>query len=65
MRKAWRMKVVVRTVHDAPRFGRTEYQLQDIDRSEPSADLFGAPSDYKVVDAPARDVVIKRQHPQR
>ncbi len=63
------LQAVVWTVHDDPRFGRTDYRLHGIERDEPDATLFTIPSDYKVVDSPGRDLVfqqgLKRRSPDQ
>lgn len=38
-----------------PRFGETTYQLVNLVRGEPSADLFAVPGDYEILQAPAID----------
>ncbi len=47
------LKVVVLAKHSDPRLGETVYQLANIVRQEPPADLFQVPADYKVVDVPS------------
>lgn len=42
------LQVIVMTKHTDPRFGENSYQLTNIDRSEPSRDLFELPSGYTV-----------------
>jgi len=42
------LQVIVMTKHTDPRFGENSYQLTNIDRSEPSRDLFEVPSGYTV-----------------
>lgn len=44
------LKAVVLAKHSDPRLGETVYQLTNIVRQEPPADLFVVPSDYKVVE---------------
>jgi len=39
---------VVQSKHSDPRFGETTYLLTNIQRNEPSANLFTVPSDYTV-----------------
>src|SRR5579864_2938827 len=45
------LKVLVMSRHHDPRTGDVEYRLTNINRAEPSHDLFVVPSDYTVVDA--------------
>lgn len=42
------LQVIVMTKHTDPRFGENSYQLTNIDRSEPSRDLFEVPQGYTV-----------------
>lgn len=42
------LRLLVRSHHRDPRTGDVEYRLTNIQRSEPSADLFVVPSDYTV-----------------
>ena len=44
--------IVLLTRRFDPRFGETVYRLTNIDRSEPSPDLFIVPADFKVRDVP-------------
>jgi hypothetical protein len=46
------LKTVVLAKHRDPRVGETVYQLSNIVRAEPPADLFVVPADYKVVEGP-------------
>ena len=46
------LKTVVLAKHSDPRLGETVYQLSNIVRAEPPADLFVVPADYKVVEGP-------------
>ncbi|HKO63149.1 MAG TPA: TonB family protein, partial [Pyrinomonadaceae bacterium] len=46
------LQVIVKTRHFDPRFGENTYQLIDINRSEPSRELFEVPAGYKIEEAP-------------
>jgi hypothetical protein len=46
------LQMMVMTVHDDPRFGRTVYQVTNINRSEPSSSLFDVPSEYRRIEVP-------------
>ncbi len=46
------LKVLVKSEHNDPRFGKTVYQLTNISRDEPAKSLFEVPSDYTVKDEP-------------
>ena len=50
--EATALKVVVLSQHHDPRTGDIEYRLTNINRTEPSRDLFSVPADYSVVDRP-------------
>jgi hypothetical protein len=43
------LKVLIMSRQSDPRFGETTYQLTNIVRSEPAADLFQVPPDFTVV----------------
>jgi hypothetical protein len=43
------LKVLIMSRQSDPRFGETTYQLTDIVRSEPTADLFQVPPDFTIV----------------
>jgi hypothetical protein len=47
------LQVLVMSKRNDPRFGETTYQLTNIQRSEPSADLFTVPADYSIKSGPA------------
>jgi hypothetical protein len=47
------LQTVVMTRHSDPRFGENTYKLTNINRAEPAATLFQAPSDYTIKEAPA------------
>jgi hypothetical protein len=47
------LKTVVYSTRNDPRFGETIFRLENIDRSEPSPDLFQVPSDYTIKSGPA------------
>jgi hypothetical protein len=44
------LHMIVLMKHNDPRFGETTFQLTNINRSEPAADLFQLPAGYRVVD---------------
>lgn len=44
------LQIVVLTRHSDPRTGESVYRLENINRSEPHADLFRVPSDYSVTE---------------
>jgi hypothetical protein len=44
------LQVAVLTKNSDPRSGESTMRLQNIDRSEPDAALFRAPSDYQIID---------------
>ena len=46
------LQVVLMTRRHDPRFGETVYRLINIDRSEPAAELFRVPSDFRIQDLP-------------
>jgi hypothetical protein len=48
------LQVVLMTRRMDPRFGETVYRLTNIDRSEPSPEIFKVPSDFKVEDVGPR-----------
>jgi hypothetical protein len=52
------LKVVVRSEHSDPQFGKTVYQLTNINRDEPAHSVFEVPPDYTVKDEPK--VFIKK-----
>lgn len=52
------LKMVVKSEHNDPRFGKTVYQLTNISRDEPVHALFEVPSDYTVKAEPK--VLIRR-----
>jgi hypothetical protein len=56
------LKVLVMSRQSDPRFGETTYRLTNINRSEPSPQLFEIPADFTVVDPGAqREMVIERK----
>ena len=56
------LKVLVMSRQSDPRFGETTYRLTNINRSEPSPQLFEIPADFTVVDpAMQRDVIFERK----
>lgn len=65
------LHMIVLMKHNDPRFGETTFQLTNILRGEPAAELFQAPTNYKIVDAdrdlmfpapdrPARPPVLRK-----
>jgi hypothetical protein len=44
------LQIVLMTRRYDPRFGETVYRVINVDRSEPSADLFKVPSDFRIED---------------
>ena len=51
----WRsveLDVMVRTRYQDPRFGVTEYRLENVQRGEPDPSLFQVPAGYKIDDGP-------------
>lgn len=48
------LKVLVMSRHHDPRTGDSEYRLTNINRSEPTRDLFVPPSDYTITEPPSR-----------
>ncbi|MEK6279897.1 MAG: energy transducer TonB [Acidobacteriota bacterium] len=44
------LQVIVMTRHSDPRYGENTYQLTNINRSEPSRDLFEVPANYTVIE---------------
>jgi hypothetical protein len=46
------LKIVVRSEHSDPQFGKTVYQLTNINRDEPARSFFEVPPDYTVKDEP-------------
>ncbi len=54
------LQMIVSSTRTDPRFGETTFQLKNIQRTEPSADLFQVPSDYTVGDG-ARTVIELKQ----
>jgi len=42
------LQTLVKSTNNDPRFGETDYELTNIERSAPAASLFQIPSDYKV-----------------
>ena len=56
------LKVLVMSRQSDPRFGETTYRLTNINRSEPSPQLFEIPANFTVVDpASQREMVIERK----
>jgi len=56
------LKVLVMSRQSDPRFGETTYRLTNINRSEPSPQLFEIPSDFTVVDpGTEKDMFFERK----
>ena len=56
------LKVLVMSRQSDPRFGETTYRLTNINRSEPSPQLFEIPANFTVVDPTShREMVIERK----
>jgi len=56
------LQVLVMSRQSDPRFGETTYRLTNINRSEPSPQLFEIPADFTVVDPDAqRDMMFERK----
>jgi len=53
------LKVMVMTKTNDPRMGETTYRLTNIQRAEPSADLFQVPDDYTIDDTPGKNFVYR------
>jgi hypothetical protein len=47
------LHMIVMSKRTDPRFGDTTFQVENIQRGEPSADLFQLPADYTVTDGPS------------
>ncbi len=54
------LEMVVKTLHNDPRSGKNVYQLTNIRREEPSANLFQVPPEYTVKDGPLKLDIIKK-----
>ena len=48
------LHMIVMSKRTDPRLGETTFQIENIQRGEPAADLFQPPSDYNVTDEPGR-----------
>ena len=56
------LKVLVMSRQSDPRFGETTYRLTNINRSEPSPQLFEIPADFTVIDPGAqREMIFERK----
>ena len=53
------LQMVVESKHDDPRFGETTFNIKNIQKGEPSPDLFQVPSDYTVTDGPKMAIPLK------
>ena len=53
--------MIVMSKRTDPRFGDTTFQIENIQRGEPSADLFQLPADYTVMDG-HRMRTFRRKH---
>lgn len=54
------LQAVVRSKTSDPRVGETTFELQNVDRSEPSASLFTVPADYTVQEGKGPVTVMRR-----
>jgi hypothetical protein len=57
--------VVLLTRRSDPRFGETVYRLTNINRNEPSPDLFQVPADFKVQDMDRGNLMPVKPHEER
>jgi len=55
------LHMIVMSKRTDPRFGDTTFQIENIQRGEPSADLFQLPADYTVTDG-HRMRTFRRKH---
>jgi len=53
------LQMVVQSKHDDPRFGETTMNVKNIQKGEPSPDLFQVPSDYTVSEGPRIALPLK------
>ena len=58
-----KLKLVLRSIHDDPRFGETTYSLTDIQRREPDKTLFQIPAGYKIEKLPPPQTRRITTHP--
>ena len=54
------LQVIVMTRRVDPRFGETTYRLTNIQRTEPSPDLFKIPADFRIEDMRPRAMMPVR-----
>lgn len=57
-----KLKLVMLSIHDDPRFGRTTYSLTKIRLHEPSETLFQVPADYKIEKLPPPTIIMRHSH---
>ncbi|MGC1782082.1 MAG: hypothetical protein WA708_06155 [Acidobacteriaceae bacterium] len=57
------LKLVVRSIHDDPRFGQTTYSLTNIQRREPDEALFQVPAGYMIEKLPPPQTRRIMSHP--
>lgn len=57
------LKLVLRSIHDDPRFGQTTYSLTNIQRREPDKALFQVPAGYKIEKLPPPQTRRIMSHP--
>ena len=55
------LEVLLYSRHVDPRYGETTYRLSNIVRTEPAASLFEVPPDFTLVDAPAEQLLYRRE----
>jgi hypothetical protein len=53
------LQIVVQSKHNDPRFGETTLNIKNIQKGDPSPDLFQVPSDYTVTEGPRVSVHLK------
>ena len=53
------LQTVVKSKREDPRFGETNFALENLQKGEPPADLFKVPADYTVSDGPKRPLPLK------
>lgn len=56
-----KLKLVLLSIHDDPRFGQTTYSLTKIQLREPNQALFRVPSSYKLEKFPSPEVIMRHK----
>ncbi len=56
------LQTMISSTRSDPRMGTTTYRLTNIQRAEPSPDLFQVPSDYNVRDMPKPDTTVQFEY---